>query len=412
MHKDCFEEFQDSVLAYLRSCGRARSWSEKQRLQNLWTKKGYDLAFKACDCKCGRGHLRKDLDYIPPPPSADKKAKKHKKKNDKPMPVVSTAHKNNSHNNHVGHLANGHAHNNHHGTNGQPQHNHRERSDSTASTMAKKPANRTTTGNTTQKKTDTTTTQKIDNAAQQHAEVDNHPVGNNNNGPSNGNTTTNTNNHSNGNNFFGLPPGHPQLRLRTNSVSSTGSAGSHASSVSSIPSSAGSISPISSSPVNGDMFFKSGRKASDSSGSEGPTSLQGFRQRLDLSAFACLPRNKQNPYHIRMEDVSLLAHTFASACSMLPNPLPYSQPLAGPPYELEEGGCDIETRNFVLTNLLNKRMCATRCALCKTHLPVFDRFPLIDGTFFLSPQSYDESAIQVSHFIIIYSVWRVTAPLI
>jgi len=51
MHKDCFEEFQQSVLAYLRSCGRARSWSEKQRLQNLWTKKGYDLAFKACDCK-------------------------------------------------------------------------------------------------------------------------------------------------------------------------------------------------------------------------------------------------------------------------------------------------------------------------------------------------------------------------
>ena len=35
MHKDCFNEFEQSVLSYLRSCGRARSWSEKQRLQNL-----------------------------------------------------------------------------------------------------------------------------------------------------------------------------------------------------------------------------------------------------------------------------------------------------------------------------------------------------------------------------------------
>ena len=58
MHGDCFREWESKVLAYLRSSGRARSWSEKQRVQNLWTKKGYDLAFKACDCKCGRGHLR------------------------------------------------------------------------------------------------------------------------------------------------------------------------------------------------------------------------------------------------------------------------------------------------------------------------------------------------------------------
>jgi len=58
MHGECFRDWESKVLAYLRSSGRARSWSEKQRVQNLWTKKGYDLAFKACDCKCGRGHLR------------------------------------------------------------------------------------------------------------------------------------------------------------------------------------------------------------------------------------------------------------------------------------------------------------------------------------------------------------------
>lgn len=67
MHKECFDIWEQTVLTYLKSCGRARSWSEKQRLQNLWTKRGYDLAFKACSCKCGKGHLRKDLDWIPPP---------------------------------------------------------------------------------------------------------------------------------------------------------------------------------------------------------------------------------------------------------------------------------------------------------------------------------------------------------
>ena len=46
MHKRCFEEWEETVLTFLRSTGRARSWSEKQRLQNLWNKKGYDLAYK------------------------------------------------------------------------------------------------------------------------------------------------------------------------------------------------------------------------------------------------------------------------------------------------------------------------------------------------------------------------------
>ena len=55
-------------IAYFNSAsfsGRARSWSEKQRRQNLWTKKGYDLIFRACFCKCKHGHLKKDLDWAP-----------------------------------------------------------------------------------------------------------------------------------------------------------------------------------------------------------------------------------------------------------------------------------------------------------------------------------------------------------
>ena len=407
MHKDCFEEFQDSVLAYLRSCGRARSWSEKQRLQNLWTKKGYDLAYKACDCKCSRGHLRKDLDYIPPPISAsDKKNKKHKKKNDKPMPVVSTTHKSNSHNPHVGTM------NNNHSTNGNHTPTTNQTQNKTTVTN-RKPSitaitNQTTT-TATKKKSESITIIKNDNRNDNDrgygtTPVDNSPFSNS--LPSSitsGQSISPNNNHG----YFVLPASNSQLRLRTNSVSSTGSVGSHAS-MSSVPSSAGSISPISSSPVTGDMFFKNGRKTSESGAhsdtvhNNHPVSLAGFRQRLDLSAFACLPRNKQNAYHIRMEDSSLALafhntvslNSFAAAVKQQQS---MTVPPPPPPSAVgEEGCCDVETRNFVLTNLLNKRMCSTRCALCKTHLPVFDRFPLVDGTFFLSPQSYDEAAIQVN----------------
>ncbi|KAG8258853.1 hypothetical protein J6590_024169 [Homalodisca vitripennis] len=98
MHRECFEAWEQTVLTYLKSCGRARSWSERQRHQNLWTKKGYDLAFKACGCKCGRGHLKKDLDWVPPPPGfgvrdddASKK-KKRRNKNTRPTLAVSAHH--------------------------------------------------------------------------------------------------------------------------------------------------------------------------------------------------------------------------------------------------------------------------------------------------------------------------------
>ena len=65
MHTACFQTFEESVLTFLKGQGRARSWSDKQKYQNLWTKRGYDLVYKACDCLCGHGHLRKDLDWVP-----------------------------------------------------------------------------------------------------------------------------------------------------------------------------------------------------------------------------------------------------------------------------------------------------------------------------------------------------------
>ena len=66
MHTACFQGFEDSVLTFLKGQGRARGWSDKQKHQNLWTKRGYDLVYKACECLCGHGHIRKDLDWAIP----------------------------------------------------------------------------------------------------------------------------------------------------------------------------------------------------------------------------------------------------------------------------------------------------------------------------------------------------------
>lgn len=76
MHAVCFGVFEEQMLSCLRGMSRARNWSEKQRRQNLWTKKGYDLVFKLCTCKCGKGSLRRDLGYTA---DNDKNKKKRKK---------------------------------------------------------------------------------------------------------------------------------------------------------------------------------------------------------------------------------------------------------------------------------------------------------------------------------------------
>jgi len=90
MHAECFQDWEEHILGYLRSCGRARSWSEKQRHQNLWTKKGYDLAFKVCDCKCGRGHLRYDTSYVATSKSDEERRQKKAKRRDR-LPSVGNA---------------------------------------------------------------------------------------------------------------------------------------------------------------------------------------------------------------------------------------------------------------------------------------------------------------------------------
>ena len=89
-----------------------------------------------------------------------------------------------------------------------------------------------------------------------------------------------------------------------------------------------------------------------------------FQRRLDYSSFNVLPKQKINSYHIKMED----------ECSI---------------------GND-ETRIFILSSLASNKMNKVPCVLCNAVLTVYDRYPLIDGTFFLSPRQQSRSCIQVS----------------
>ncbi|KAG7508306.1 hypothetical protein JOB18_009471 [Solea senegalensis] len=76
MHLQCFYEWESSILVQFNCIGRARSWNEKQCRQNMWTKKGYDLAFRFCSCRCGQGHLKKDTDWYQVKRMHDERKKK------------------------------------------------------------------------------------------------------------------------------------------------------------------------------------------------------------------------------------------------------------------------------------------------------------------------------------------------
>eukprot|EP00039_Didymoeca_costata_P026933 m.17021 g.17021 ORF g.17021 m.17021 type:complete len:445 (+) comp5870_c0_seq2:136-1470(+) len=66
MHRECFVAFEEEVLKFMRKTGRAKAWSEKQRRNNMWDDKGYNLIKRICKCRCGKGYLRKDLSYVQP----------------------------------------------------------------------------------------------------------------------------------------------------------------------------------------------------------------------------------------------------------------------------------------------------------------------------------------------------------
>ncbi|XP_008549486.1 headcase protein [Microplitis demolitor] len=284
MHRECFDAWEQTLLTYLKNCGRARSWSERQRHQNLWTKKGYDLAFKACGCRCGRGHLKKDLDWIPPTGFGNltgnrteemetKKKKRRNRQNTRPSLAVSAGPPAVNYNGHVGAGANGGT-----GAGG-------------------------TRGGTVSE------IQMIES-----------------------------------------------LRGRAGSLSSSN--GSSSPPASSEP----SISPlhqpqaIVKKKTKVDFFGET--RIRQSCGANGI-----FSRRLDFSAFNSLPRTKLNSYHIKMED------------------------------EGNHGNDD--TRCFILSTLAALQWSRVSCVLCRGAMLVFDRYPLVDGTFFLSPRQHSPSCAEV-----------------
>ncbi|XP_063530869.1 headcase protein [Cydia strobilella] len=240
MHRACFEQWEVGVLAYLKSCGRARSWSERQRHQNLWTKKGYDLAFKACGCRCGRGHLKKDLDWAPPGSAARADEEKKRRRRTRP----------------------------------------------------------------------------------------------------------------------GRTPAAGDGRARAFSLSSSGSCSPP--SAPSEPSTSPTHQPhhaLTPAKRNSKVEIVSDRIRAGA-GANGI-----FSRRLDFSTFNLLPKHKVNSYQIKIED------------------------------EGNHGNDD--TRLFILSTLAGQHKPNVTCALCEDTLHVFDRYPLIDGTFFLSPKQHTSGAVEV-----------------
>jgi len=274
MHTACFQAFEESVLTFLKGQGRAKGWSDKQKLQNLWTKRGYDLVYKACECLCGHGHIKKDLDWFHErqdhlevqevqgaasaalPTTAGRKRKKSKSSGAKPTTI----------------------------TIGLP-------------TFSQ-------TGNV--KRSDA---QNV-----------------------------------------------PSSRNRTNSVSSITSG-------SSFGSSSGDVGSCGHSHSSNEGIHPPRRAALLQDRSRHDSGGSIFVRRMDYSSFNVLPKQKVNSYHIKMED----------ECSI---------------------GND-ETRIFILSNLASNKLNKVPCVLCNAILTVFDRYPLIDGTFFLSPRQHNRTCIKV-----------------
>jgi len=56
-----------------------------------------------------------------------------------------------------------------------------------------------------------------------------------------------------------------------------------------------------------------------------------------------------------------------------------------------------ETRCLILSTLAAHQCSRVSCLLCRAPLPVYDRYPLIDGTFFLSPRQHSAQCVNVSY---------------
>lgn len=54
-----------------------------------------------------------------------------------------------------------------------------------------------------------------------------------------------------------------------------------------------------------------------------------------------------------------------------------------------------DTRCFILSTLAALQWSRVTCVLCRNAMLVFDRYPLVDGTFFLSPRQHSAACAEV-----------------
>lgn len=331
MHRECFDHWEEGVLNYLKSIGRARSWSDKQRQQNLWTKKGYDLVFKACSCKCGRGHLRKDLDWIPPTSLFqsrldDESAKKKKKKNrqnQKPILAISTSpssHSSSSSNSPNAGTA---------GTNsGSTLLNSLKLADHFATSLILNTGSGVATGH----------------GTGHHGHGGGRQRTNSLSSSSNGSSTppASSTTSGGGSECQSISPVHSGLGLSGCSVAATAAA------LAKLP-----LTP----KTKVEIYSERVRATSGANGI--------FSRRLDFSSFNMLPRQRINSYSIKIED--------------------------------EGNHGNDETRLFILSSLAAQHKSRVACVLCEEPMLVFDRYPLVDGTFFLSPKQHAKGCIEVKY---------------
>ncbi|XP_017143142.2 headcase protein [Drosophila miranda] len=428
MHRECFEVWEAGVLQTLKASGRARSWSERQRAQHLWTKKGYDLVYKACSCKCGRGQLRKDLEWSVPASngglvflngngsgggrgsmngnlSEDDDKKKAKKKRNRNGNSGNSGSGGGNQKNGVGVALTPLSTNNSNGYGGG------------SNGLTPNP------------------NVGVIGSGLPHNTSSSNGNGNGNSGCSEGNglqpsVVATLSNILNPNNVLGL-----DLRARAGSLSSSG-AGSGSSS----PSASQSSADISLSPVqqllqqqqqqasllmqplvapptagygagNNALLLQNGlglaknllapqqshtpalpalanisnfkplvsyeqqqlvqqqKNKEVELYSERVRSTSGcngiFSRRLDFSAFNKLPNTRLNSYQVKIED--------------------------------EGNHGNDETRLFILSSLATSHMSRVSCILCEEPLLVFDRYPLVDGSFFLSPKQHSSGCIEVKY---------------
>nr|XP_020459627.1 headcase protein homolog [Monopterus albus] len=356
MHLQCFYEWESSILIQFNCIGRARSWNEKQCRQNMWTKKGYDLAFRFCSCRCGQGHLKKDTDWYQVKRMQDERKKKPSERS-------------------TGKTGSGGSVGSGDGFFDEPRKSKPPGGAGGGGRLSHRASSQELPRRQSLDRQNSTERAAAAAAGGGNATGGPFPLGPPQKSPCDSPGQSPPTGFSFPTAAFGSGGGGAGLRgsrqlgefLKTavhmdpqrkhllvggalarggacSAGASGGGGGPHLD--------PGSVLPL---PLS---FAHRLTSANVTDGTH-PHPVQ-FLRRLDLSELLThIPRHKLNTYHVRMEDDA-------------------------------QAGQGEELRRFILSALSASQRNVVNCALCHRALPVFERFPLVDGTLFLSPSRHDE----------------------